>query len=239
MNLFVRGCSILQYVKQTFLLLLLIHIALLGVKAPAFAEQLDNSVKSCIENPETCDENLSTEKVDTKQAKTPIDSESESNRVGLTAWDFIKMIFATVFVIALLYFLLRYINKKSKTFKSTQLVENLGGTALGTNRSVQLIKVGNQILVVGVGENIQLLKEIGDSEEYNQIIADYNNRMDQLIQPSDIVTKVLQRVQSNKTNKNIGNSPKFQSVLKQQLDEISKDRKKLYEEMEKKGSDER
>lgn len=237
MNLFVRGCSILQYVKQTFLLLLLIHIALLGMKTPAFAEQLDNSVKSCIENPETCDENQPTEKSDSKQQDTL--KENESNRVGLNTWDFIKMIFATVFVIALLYFLLKYINKKSKTFKSTQLVENLGGTALGTNRSVQLIKVGNRILVVGVGENIQLLKEISDSEEYNQIIADYNEKLDQLIQPSDIVTKVLQRTKSTKTNKNIGNSPKFQSVLKKQLEEITKDRKKIYEVMEKKGSDER
>ena len=227
----------MQYVKRTFLLLLLIHIALLGMKAPAFAEQLDNSVKSCIENPETCDENQPADKLEKKQTDTP--KEQESNGVGLNAWDFIKMIFATVFVIALLYFLLKYINKKSKSFKSTQLVENLGGTALGTNRSVQLIKVGNRILVVGVGENIQLLKEISDPVEYNQIIADYNEKLDQLIQPSDIVTKVIQLTKSTKATKNTGNSQKFQSVLKQQLEEISKDRKNIYEQMEKKGSDER
>ncbi len=239
MNLFVRGCSILKYVKQTFLLLLLLQIALLGIKAPAFAEQLDNSVKSYIENRETSDDNKPTEKVDIEEKNAPMTSENESEQVGLNAWDFIKMIFATVFVIVLLYFLLKFINKKSKSFKSTQLVENLGGTALGTNRSIQIIKVGNQILVVGVGENIQLLKEISEPEEYNQIIADYNNRMDQLIQPSDIVTKVFQRTKSTKVNKNEGNSPKFQSLLKQQLEDITKDRKKLYEEMEKKGSDER
>lgn len=227
----------MQDVKRTFLLLLLIWIALQGLTVPAYAEQLDNSVKSCIEHPETCDENQPTEKTETKEVEKQVNS--EPNRIGLSAWDFLKMIFATIFVIALLYFLLKYMNKKSKTFKSTQLVENLGGTALGTNRSIQLIKVGNRILIVGVGENIQLLKEVSDPDECKQIISDYNNKMDQLIQPSDIVTKVLQRTKSAKTNKNIGNTPKFQSVLQQQLEDISKDRKKIYEEMEKKGSDER
>ena len=45
------------------------------------------------------------------------------------------------------------------------------GTTLGANRSVQLIKIGNQLLIVGVGENIQLLKEIDDEQEYEQIIS--------------------------------------------------------------------
>ena len=72
------------------------------------------------------------------------------------------MIFATVFVVGLLYFVLKFVNKNGRLFKSTQLIENLGGTALGANRSVQLIKVGNRLLIVGVGENIQLLKEIED-----------------------------------------------------------------------------
>jgi len=201
------------------------------------AEQLDDNVKNWIEHPETSDENQLKDETEAGKADTQIDS--ESNRVGLNAWDFIKMIFATIFVIALLYLLLKYMNKKSKSFKSTQLVENLGGTALGTNRSIQLIKVGNQILVVGVGENIQLLKEISDREEFNQIIKDYNEKIDHLIQPSDIVTKVLQRTKGAKINNTIGNSQNFQKVLKQQLEDITNDRKKIYDEMEKKGSDER
>ncbi len=229
----------MQYVKRTFLLLLLIFVALLRFNGIAFAEQLDNSVKSCIEQPETCDDNQATDDTKIDKVESKLDSSEAGNQVGLNAWDFVKMILATVFVIALLYFLLKYMNKKSKSFKNTQLVENLGGTALGTNRSIQLIKVGNQILVVGVGENIQLLKEINDREEYNQIITDHNNKMDHLIQPSDIVTKVLQRTKTAKTNHTLGNKKEFKTVLKQQLEDITNDRKKIYDEMEKKGSDER
>ncbi|WP_228460311.1 flagellar biosynthetic protein FliO [Cytobacillus dafuensis] len=222
----------MQFVKRTILSLLLIGIALLGLNAPAYAEQM-NSVKDCIEHPDTCDQDQPSK----EQEKEKEIQKNEPSKVGLNTWDFIKMIFATIFVVALLYFMLKLINKKSKTYKSSQLVENLGGTSLGTNRSVQLIKVGNRILVVGVGENIQLLKEIEDKEEYGQLIKEYNQKMEQLIQPSDIVTKVLQRRKNTQQDDRKGNH--FQSLLKQQLDNISKDRKKMYEEMEKKGSDER
>ncbi|WP_249365283.1 flagellar biosynthetic protein FliO [Cytobacillus citreus] len=218
----------MQFVKRTILSLLLIGIALLGLNAPAYAEQM-NSVKDCIEHRDTCKQD--------QPSKEKEIHKNEPAKVGLNTWDIIKMVFATIFVVALLYFLLKLINKKSKTYKSSQLVENLGGTSLGTNRSVQLIKVGNRILVVGVGENIQLLKEIEDKEEYGQLIKEYNEKTEQLIQPSDIVTKVLQRRKNVQQDDRKGNH--FQSLLKQQLDDISKDRKKLYEEIEKKGTDER
>ncbi|WP_254118930.1 flagellar biosynthetic protein FliO [Bacillus sp. FJAT-29790] len=220
----------MRYVKRTLLLLLLITIALQGLEGSAYAEQLNNSVKDCYEHPETCNYN-ELPKQEGQQTN------SEAKKIGLNAWDFIKMIFATVFVVGLLYFLLKFINKKSKMYKSSQMIENLGGTALGTNRSVQLIKVGNRILVVGVGENIQLLKEINDSEEYSQIISEYNEKMELLVQPSDIVTKVLQRTKKGQSNEGKGNH--FQTLLKTQLEDITKGRKKVYEEMEKKGSDER
>lgn len=211
-------------------MLLIIGIALLGLEAPAYAEQLNNSVKDCIEQPDACGDKQATKKQE-------VQGKVESTKVGINAWDIIKMILATVFVVALLYFLLKFINKRSKSYKSSRLIENLGGTALGTNRSVQLIKVGNRILVVGVGENIQLLKELTDSEECNQIITEYNDKMEQLVQPSDIVTKVLQRRKVNQSKENKGNH--FQSLLKQQLEKITTDRQKLFDEMEKKGSDER
>ncbi|MEH7122845.1 flagellar biosynthetic protein FliO [Bacillus sp. JJ1532] len=217
------------YFKRTIFTLFLMSFALLGIHAPAYAEQV-NSVKDCIEHPDTCDQDQLPQKQDTAKNEQPV-------KVGLNLFDFVKMIFATVFVVGLLYFMLKIINKKSKMYKSSQLVENLGGTALGTNRSVQLIKVGKRILIVGVGENIQLLKEIEDQEEYNQLLTDYNEKMEQLVQPSDIVTRVLQRRKSVHQDEKQGNQ--FQSILKQQLEDITKGRKQLYKEMEKKGSDER
>lgn len=217
----------MQLEKRTFLSLIIICIALLGFMAPAYAEQ-SNSVKDCIDHPEACGQDQMPPKKDVQQNETP--------KVGVTVWDFMKMIFATIFVVALLYLLLKFINKRNKVYQRTQLVENLGGTALGTNRSIQLIKVGKRILIVGVGENIQLLKEIEEQDEYQQLIQDYNEKIDQHIQPSDLVSRILQRRKGITQEEKKETS--FHHLLKQQLDDMTKGRKQLYKEMEKKGSDE-
>jgi len=217
--------------------------ALLGFQSQAHAEQLNNSVKDCLEQPDSCKEQQNSTQTNTTNDETETETKSESKEktasssVGLTIWDFVKMIFATIFVVALLYFVLKFVNKKSSLFKSTQLIENLGGTTLGANRSVQVIKVGNRLLIVGVGENIQLLKEIDERQEYEQIISEYNNKINQLAGPNDIVTKIMKRVKERTLQKGEGN-PQFQTLLKKQLDELSKGRKKLYDDLEKrKGPD--
>ncbi|WP_404809819.1 flagellar biosynthetic protein FliO [Mesobacillus jeotgali] len=190
----------------------------------ANAEQLNKSVKDCLKD-QSCD--------DEQADNTTNISDDKKSQVGVSFLDFVRMILATAFVAALIYFLLKFINKKSIVYKSSQLVENLGGTSLGANRSVQIVKAGNKLLIVGVGENIQLLKEIDDPEEYSQVIQEYNNKMEQLVQPSDIVTKLLKR-----TKKDGGNQrSEFSALLKNQLSDMASGRKKMLEEIQKKGSE--
>lgn len=205
---------------------LIVFIALLSTGQVAFAEPMNNSVKDYYKHPEKYNEK------DIAPTKKSIKTQ-ESDKIGITFWDILRMIFATIFVIALIYFLLKFINKKSKVFKSTQLVENLGGTTLGANRSVQIVKIGNQLFIVGVGENVQLLKEIDDPEEHRQILTDYNSKMEQLVQPSDIVTKIIERTKKWQVSKD--ENATFSSLFKNQLEEISKGRKRLFDDMEKKG----
>lgn len=206
----------------------IVFFTLVSTQQIAYADQLNNSVKDCIQHPEKCKDT----KASSEKNAAPKD---EAAQVGLTIWDFVRMIFATAFVVALLYFLLKYINQKSRSFKSTQLVENLGGTALGANRSVQLVKVGNEIFIIGVGEDVQLLKEIADPNERQQILEDYNNKLEQIAQPGDIVSKIIEKVKKRQSPQKQDAS--FASVFKAQLNELSKGRKKLFDEMERKGSD--
>ncbi|GLB59337.1 flagellar biosynthetic protein FliO [Cytobacillus sp. NCCP-133] len=213
-------------VRKMIAFLLILLIVLLGMQPRTHAEQLNNSVKECIENSENCGEEGIGKGED-------VTAQEDGSRVGLTFWDFFKMILATIFTVGLLYVLLKFINKKSKVYTRSQIVENIGGTALGGNRSVQLIKVGKRILVVGVGEDIQLLKEIDDSEEYSQLITEHNDKMEQLIRPSDIVTKVMKR--TKQPDGDLSGSPKFSAMLGQQLDEIKKGRRELFDELERKG----
>lgn len=205
--------------------ILFLLAALLSPVGLASAEQLNKSVEDCLKKPESCN--------DGQADKTTKQSDDKKSQVGVGFLDFLRMILATAFVAALIYFLLKFINKKSIMYKSSQLVENLGGTSLGANRSVQIVKAGNKLLIVGVGENIQLLKEIDDPEEYSQVIQEYNSKMEQLVQPSDIVTRLLKRAKKDGGNQR----SEFSALLKNQLNDMASGRKKMLEEIQKKGSE--
>ncbi|MFT8319507.1 MAG: flagellar biosynthetic protein FliO [Bacillus sp. (in: firmicutes)] len=207
----------------------LLIIVLLGLGNQVYAEQLDNSVHDMFEDSNNNTDNNSVQ----NNKKTETNTAAPS--VGVTFFDFIKMIFATIFVIALLYIVLKTINKRNHVYKSSQLMENLGGTTLGANRSIQLVKIGKRLLIVGVGESIQLIKEIDNEAEYTEIVESYNRKMDQLVQPSDIVTKVMRAVKKQPVKVNKQES--FAVQLKKQLHEISKGRKEMLKEMEKKGQE--
>ncbi|WP_210340778.1 flagellar biosynthetic protein FliO [Alkalicoccobacillus gibsonii] len=81
----------------------------------------------------------------------------------------LKLIGSLALIIALMYGLVRFLGKRTKTFRQSQVLENIGGMPLGPNRSIQLIKVGDRVLVVGVGESIQLLKEIDSEQELDEL----------------------------------------------------------------------
>lgn len=158
--------------------------------------------------------------------------ETPDNEFG--ALDFLNLLFALFLVLTLLYVTLRFIKKKNQSFTSTRTMMNLGGTSLGANRSVQLVKVGNRILVVGVGEDIQLLKEIDSKEEIEQILLGQQNEVQQMLQPTDVISKIVEQIRNFKDEKR-SESNDFKSHLTKQLSEISNGRKKILQELEKKG----
>jgi flagellar protein FliO/FliZ len=196
---------------------------------PVHAENLDQSVKDMYEQPESSKaENA------VKDDSTTEEKAASSSGVGLSFSDFFRMIFAMLFVVALLYIVLRFISKKSKTYQQANFIENLGGTNLGNNRSVQIVKVGERVLLVGVGENIQLLTEIEDEEERRQLLEAYNQKYEQMMQPTDFVMKL-----KKKWTKSAVSRESFSSELKNQLDEMKQSRKQLMDKLDQKGRDDK
>lgn len=156
---------------------------------------------------------------------------AEMQTPTVTFFDYVKMIFALIFVVALIYFLLKFINQKGRSFQQTKMINHLGGAPLGGNRSVQIVKVGNQVLVLGVGEDIQLLKEVQDEKEKEEILAFYNSGSEQLKDPKTLVTNMLKKVKGGESD----TSPSsFQSHLKTQLEEMSKGRKRMLKDLKNK-----
>ncbi|RYM07172.1 flagellar biosynthetic protein FliO [Sporolactobacillus sp. THM7-7] len=143
---------------------------------------------------------------------------------------FFKLIFALLLVLALIYLLYRFVRKRTKTFQEGRTIENLGGVSVGANRSVQLIRIGNEVLAVGVGDTVQLLKVISDPETI-QALENPPVRADRL---EDRVKKVFDWTADRTKKKQDGRSEKvavpLKQVLRKQLDQIKKERRDRVEE---------
>ncbi|KAF1681155.1 flagella biosynthesis regulatory protein FliZ [Bacillus mexicanus] len=138
---------------------------------------------------------------------------------SVSAFDFVKMIFALLFVIVLIYGLVKLMNKRNRLLKPFQYVENIGGTSVGQNKSIQLIKVGKSVLVVGVGETIQLLKEIEDEKETEIILSQHEEAMSNKIEWQKFV-KPLKGSEQQPQEKSLS----FSKALKEQLEELKQNR---------------
>lgn len=162
----------------------------------------------------------------------------ETAAVSVSAWDYIKMVLALLFVLALLYGVLKLVNSKNRMYQQNQLMQNLGGLSLGQHKSVQLLQVGDSLFLVGVGEDISILKEITDTDEKEKLMTFYNEKQEFTAQVP-YIANVLKRFKtpflnevSNKQEK--GN---FEQLFKKRLSEIKSDRSVGLSDWKKKEND--
>ncbi|WP_404432986.1 flagellar biosynthetic protein FliO [Sutcliffiella horikoshii] len=201
---------------------LLVVVFLFLLPMTGFANGLEDSVENLYEEPQTdqSEGDLNAPSLDEQEIL-------EQKPPSVSIFDFIKMIFALLFVLALLYGALKLINSRNK-LESGRSVENIGGTNLGNNKSLQLVKVGNSVLVVGVGDSINLLKEITDEQEREQLIQSYRDRSENMTINSDKLSSMVEKFKGMKKTKS---KSSFSALLQDQLGQLSKDRKKKLTEM--------
>lgn len=151
----------------------------------------------------------------------------EESVVGLTAWNYIKTFFAFIFVIGLLYMLLKFVNRKNQLQDKNRLMKNMGGISLGQQKSVQLIVVGNTYYLVGVGEDIRLLKEITDPAEIEALLEQYEELEEIPFKGpfEKLLGKVLPFQKKEQKQEDVENEA-FSNVLNERLTEIKADRKR-------------
>jgi len=148
--------------------------------------------------------------------------------VGSSAGDYIKTLFALVFVLGLLFGLLKFVNRKNKLYDKNRLMKNMGGISLGQHKSIQLVVIGESYYLIGVGDDIRLLKEITDSDEIDKLVEFYAGDTSTEI-ASGMLNRILAKV-AGKSKKDL--NPKaeettdFGTVFKSQLEEMKEDRKR-------------
>lgn len=217
--------------KWTFvitLVLLPLYIIFMG-EAIVQANPPDGSAKQWIQQTED------SEQMEEEIQKTDEGMKPTSLDYGLG--EGLKMIGALIFVVALLYFLLKFVNKKSQSYAQNRIVQHLGGTALGSNRSVQIVKAGRQILILGVGEDVQLLREITDEEERTEIIRQYDEQREKSLEPSNLISTWLKVWKERRSSTQTANSDKpFHSHLHEQLEAVKKGRRSAINKLNEKES---
>ncbi|HWO97866.1 MAG TPA: flagellar biosynthetic protein FliO [Bacillus sp. (in: firmicutes)] len=206
--------------------IILSFILAIAPQTKVLAEQSPLSVKECLEQPEKCQD--TNEREPDKQ-----NSKSDEAASMVSAWDFAKMFLAFLFVLALLYVLLKILNKRNRIFQANRVVQNLGGAPLGGNRSIQIIKMGERILVIGVGDSVQLLTEIKDKQEKEQLLQSLNESNG--LQGEFKV--ILPGLFDKRKNRTEGAPVDFSSMLKDKMNEISNQRKNVMKELERNDRD--
>ena len=161
------------------------------------------------------------------------ETESASSNIGV--FDYIKVLFALGLVIGLLIFILKMLNRKNLTYQQNSLMKNLGGISVGTQKSVQLLQIGDRLYIVGVGEDISLIREIEDTEEMQQIISFYENKQ-QEITAVPFLSEILSKL---KPAKNIQSeqSASFNELFNEKLKNIRKERSEQLEGWREKEKD--
>lgn len=166
------------------------------------------------------------------------DTTSEAAAVSVSVWDYIKMVFALLFVLALLYGVLKLVNSKNRLYQQHQLIQNLGGLSLGQHKSVQLLQVGDSLFLVGVGEDISILKEITSSEEKEKLMNFYSNKPE-ITEQIPYIATLLKRFKNPLSSQSVKN-PKngsFEQVFRKKLSEIKTDRSEGLRDWKKKEND--
>jgi flagellar protein FliO/FliZ len=80
----------------------------------------------------------------------------------------IKMILALLLIIGMIYGLVRLLSR-NRSVRLSGPFRLIGGVHLAPNKSVQMIEVGNHLYIVGVGEDVRLLRHIDDQQEMDEI----------------------------------------------------------------------
>lgn len=159
--------------------------------------------------------------------ESPLELQEEPSLV----WSFIKLIGALAFVIIIMFVLLRLFSGRSRAFRANKTIENIGGVSLGANRSVQIVRVGDRVLIVGVGENVQLLKELDKDEEVEKLLEKHEQEIERLDVPITKLSNWLGGRTSGQKSERGKREVEFGTMLKQQLDDVSESQKKVHEAM--------
>jgi len=153
------------------------------------------------------------------------------NQTGSLVFDIIKTVFALLLILALIYILIKFLGKRNKLFNQVKALENLGGISVGQNKSIQIVRIGEKVFIVGVGDNVELLQEIDDEDLIHDLLHSD-------VQGDFQVNHLVRSIFKQKTDKNdrLNEEPqqKFKSLFSNELEKLKENRLTIKNQQKKK-----
>lgn len=171
------------------------------------------------------DSNTEKKELENDTNEPTADRPSEGNAVGSSVGDYIRVMVALLFVVGLLFGLLKLVNRKNRLYDKNRFMKNMGGISLGQHKSVQLVVIGESYYLIGVGDDIRLLKEITDPAEIDTLVEFYKG--DDMELATGMLSKILVKMTGKSKNgpsTQTEDSSDFGDIFKKRLDEMKDER---------------
>lgn len=202
--------------------------AYLLVCFPMMAQATPPYVGDCLGEDPTSECLEEEESIDTGEAnQDEKEVLSEEMSTGSIVFQVIKTLFALLLILALIYILIKFLSKRNKLFNQVKALENLGGISVGQNKSIQIVRIGNKVFMVGVGDNVELLQEIDDEDLVKDLIL--NNE-----QGDFQVNHLVQSIFKPKSGDNDEPQQKFKKLFSNELEKLKDNRLNVRNQQKKK-----
>ncbi|OUM88353.1 MAG: hypothetical protein BAA01_08250 [Bacillus thermozeamaize] len=125
----------------------------------------ERTVKEALEASETTSSQSSPSRGETGPQHEP------SRPAGGIGYALVNMVAALSLVLALIYIFYRLFLRRQRFLREIGGVRYLGGFPLGPQKSLQMVEIAGKVYVLGVAEQVHLLRLIDDPDEKETLLA--------------------------------------------------------------------
>lgn len=186
----------------------------------------------CLENPGL--EGCPSEEETGNFNEAPEEEETSAATETSLTWTVIKLIFVLLLVLGLIYGLLKFFNQKNKMFSRNRTMENLGGMNLAPNRSIQAVRIGEQVFILGVGDSVEMVTEVTDENTKSSLI----DREEQSGKTAPTVNRLIHTLKRSGQSKDDKSTVQFQQLFEKQLNDMKKKTRNMRKKKEEGQDDE-
>ncbi|MGC5324109.1 flagellar biosynthetic protein FliO [Brevibacillus sp. SYSU BS000544] len=134
-----------------------------------FAEEGGRSVADAIKNG-----NMSTQVPNSQQSSNNESLPADSFSSQSSGWSFFfQVIFSLGLIIVLIYLLLRFLGSKQLgNFHQKGPIKVISSASVGNGKSVQLVMIADSLYILGVGDNVNLIRYVENGDEADLILSE-------------------------------------------------------------------